>query len=77
MIPLTELQTRILTAIRDLMNANGYPPSVRQIGAAVGLASDAVVVRQLHLIRFKGWIKPVPGTSAVQILDNPQETSHA
>ena len=71
--PLTDQQAAILTAIRKAMETRGFPPSVSELGRAVGLASDEAVAKQIRLIAFKGYIKPIPGTSAVEILD-PQET---
>jgi repressor LexA len=71
----TETQTAILTAIRDAMDTRGYPPTVTELGATVGLASRDRVVRELRLLQFKGWIQPIPGTNVVQVLD-PQETPH-
>jgi repressor LexA len=72
---LTDQQHSILDAIRQSMDSRGYPPTITELGAAVGLASRDRVVRQLRILQFKGWIQPVPGTSKVRILD-PQETPH-
>lgn len=74
MIPLTDVQARILTAIRRCMTDAGRPPTVTELARTAGIASSDVVIRQLRILQAKGYLRPVPGTRAVQILD-PQETS--
>jgi hypothetical protein len=44
---LTPVRIAILDFIRDHVAAHGYPPSVREIGDAVGLASTSSVHHQL------------------------------
>lgn len=72
MIPLTERQQRLLDAIRESMTTSGHPPTITELGNAVGLA-DPAVVRELRLIQLKGWVEPV-GATKVRI-HNPQETT--
>lgn len=48
---LTTRQKQILTYIKDMLRAKGYPPSVREIGAAVGLRSSSTV--HSHLIKLE------------------------
>ncbi len=47
----------ILKYIEKQVNANGYPPSVREIGKAVGLNSTATVHNYLAKLEEKGYIK--------------------
>ena len=47
----------ILKYIEKQVNANGYPPSVREIGKAVGLNSTATVHNYLAKLEVKGYIK--------------------
>ena len=54
---LTKRQQLILKTIKDSVTANGYPPSMREIGDAVGLASPASVTYQLKILAEKGYIK--------------------
>ncbi len=54
---LTQRQQLILKTIKDSLSANGYPPSMREIGDAVGLASPASVTYQLKILAEKGYIK--------------------
>ena len=47
----------ILKFIEKQIKANGYPPSVREIGQAVGLKSTATVHGYLAALERKGYIK--------------------
>ena len=56
----TELNKRekaILKFIEKQVNNNGYPPSVREIGKAVGLSSTATVHGYLAKLAKMGYIK--------------------
>ena len=57
---LTTRQLKILTAIKAALVTNGYPPSMREIGAAAGLASPASVQYQLQALEKKGFIRRDP-----------------
>lgn len=57
---LTARQQRILTHLRDSIEHRGYPPSIREIGEAVGLASSSSVAHQLRVLEEKGFIKRDP-----------------
>ena len=54
---LTPRQTKILEVIQEAITKNGYPPSMREIGSAAGLASPASVSHQLKVLEEKGWIR--------------------
>jgi repressor LexA len=54
---LTPRQLRILTVIKEAVLRNGYPPSMREIGEAAGLASPSSVRHQLTNLEQKGWIR--------------------
>lgn len=54
---LTERQQAILDTIRRLSEQEGYPPTVREIGAAVGLSSPASVLNHLRALERSGHIK--------------------
>jgi repressor LexA len=51
---LTARQGRILEFIREWVEQYGYPPSVREIGEAVGLVSPSSVAYQLKELERKG-----------------------
>ena len=57
---LTPRQQRILTTLRDAIEQRGYPPSIREIGEEVGLASSSSVAHQLRVLEQKGFIKRDP-----------------
>ena len=57
---LTPRQTRILAYIRDCVESRGYPPSMREIGNAVGLTSSSSVAHQLKVLEEKGFLKRDP-----------------
>jgi repressor LexA len=54
---LHERQQRILQVIEDAVRDQGYPPTVREIGAAVGLCSPASVQGHLSALEAKGYIR--------------------
>jgi repressor LexA len=57
---LTERQRAILTVIHAHVDARGYPPSVREIGEAVGLRSSSSVHAQLAALEDKGYLRRDP-----------------
>ena len=54
---LSARQVKILTAIQEGIQNNGYPPSVREIGEAGGLSSSASVQYQLKALEEAGFIR--------------------
>ncbi|WP_200807828.1 transcriptional repressor LexA [Demequina sp. NBRC 110056] len=57
---LTDRQRRILETIRDSVESRGYPPSMREIGEAVGLTSTSSVKHQLSALETKGYLRRDP-----------------
>lgn len=57
MSDLTQRQRKVLGAIRDLTAANGFAPSLREIGKAADLKSTSSVQHQLHMLEAKGYIR--------------------
>ncbi|MFX0539260.1 transcriptional repressor LexA [Ornithinimicrobium sp. Y1847] len=57
---LTNRQRRVLDVIRDSVDARGYPPSLREIGEAVGLTSPSSVAHQLKMLERKGYLRRDP-----------------
>ncbi|MFH8387522.1 transcriptional repressor LexA [Kitasatospora sp. NPDC018058] len=51
---LTERQRRVIEVIRDSVQRRGYPPSMREIGEAVGLTSTSSVAHQVKALERKG-----------------------
>jgi len=54
---LTRRQQQILDYIKQQASLNGYPPTVREIGEAVGLSSPATVYTHLSALEAKGYLK--------------------
>ncbi|MFJ7667496.1 transcriptional repressor LexA [Lysinibacillus sp. NPDC097195] len=63
-------QEDILAFIKEEVRAKGYPPSVREIGEAVGLASSSTVHGHLARLEQKGYIRRDPTKPrAIEILE--------
>jgi len=58
--PLTQRQHEILVFIEKTVGDRGYPPSVREIGEAVGLASPSTVHSHLHTLQRLGYLRRDP-----------------
>ncbi|MBJ8345032.1 transcriptional repressor LexA [Antrihabitans sp. YC2-6] len=54
---LTDRQRKVLEVIRASVNERGYPPSIREIGDAVGLTSTSSVAHQLRTLERKGFLR--------------------
>jgi repressor LexA len=57
---LTDRQRAILDVIRDSVEQRGYPPSIREICEAAGLASTSSVAHQLTVLERKGYLRRDP-----------------
>ncbi|MBZ1507635.1 hypothetical protein J6K59_10495, partial [Leuconostoc mesenteroides] len=57
---LTDRQRTILDVIRASVTSRGYPPSIREIGDAVGLTSTSSVAHQLRTLERKGYLRRDP-----------------
>ncbi len=57
---LTPRQRTILDVIRASVSSRGYPPSIREIGDAVGLTSTSSVAHQLRTLEKKGYLRRDP-----------------
>ncbi|CDF57983.1 transcriptional repressor LexA [Thermobrachium celere] len=72
---LTDKQQMILEFIKQELATKGYPPSVREIGLAVGLKSTSTVHAHLEKLEKKGYIRRDPTKPrAIEILDNNSYT---
>ena len=67
---LNKRQQQILDYIKENLRAKGYPPSVREIGEAVGLSSSSSVHSYLTKLESLGYIKRDPTKPrAIDVLD--------
>lgn len=78
---LTPRQRKVLDMIRDYVEHRGYPPSVREIGEAVGLTSTSSVAHQLRALERKGYLRRDPNRPravgvrpADSALDTPEDS---
>ena len=75
---LTARQRRVLEVIRDSVERRGYPPSMREIGEAVGLTSSSSVSHQLATLERKGFLRRDPNRPrAIEVRhpDSPARTA--
>jgi repressor LexA len=68
---ITARQRRILEFIRKTVQERGYPPTVREIGEAVGLTSSSSVHAQLANLQRRGLIKRDPSKPRAMELRGP------
>ena len=74
---LTQRQRRVLEVIRDSIERRGYPPSVREIGEAVGLSSASSVAHQLSVLQKKGWLRRDPNRPRALDVRLPGDSPHS
>src|SRR3981081_1546753 len=78
---LTERQNKNLDYIRYVTKARNYPPSVREIGEAVGLSSSSTVHNHLNQLERRGLIRRDPSKSRtvqlVEVLQNDERQRDA
>lgn len=73
---LSHRQTDILEFIKRVIRQKGYPPSVREIGDAVGLMSSSTVHGHLQTLEEKGYIRrDATKPRAIEILDSSSNVS--
>ncbi len=59
-IPLTDRQAEVLSFVARTVDERGYPPSVREIGTAVGLNSPSTVHAHLETLQRLGYLRKDP-----------------
>lgn len=72
---LTERQRTILEVIRASVTTRGYPPSIREIGDAVGLTSTSSVAHQLRTLERKGFLRRDPNRPRAVDVRTPDEAA--
>ncbi|WP_138415238.1 transcriptional repressor LexA [Aquibacillus sediminis] len=76
MTKLSKRQQAILDYIKEQVIDKGYPPSVREIGEAVGLASSSTVHGHLSRLEKKGYIRRDPTKPrAIEVLNLEEDNS--
>lgn len=73
---LTERQQQVLDYIKETVEVRGYPPSVREIGEAVGLSSPSTVHSHLNSLVEAGAIRKDPSKPrAIMVVDQTPSRS--
>ncbi|GAA4782362.1 hypothetical protein [Streptomyces ziwulingensis] len=76
--PLTERQRQIYRFICDTVQEEGYAPTLREIGHAVGMTSVSGVAHQLRQLAAKGYITLDPGRMrAYRVITRPLGTAQS
>ena len=74
---LTQRQRLILEHIQSSVTDRGYPPSMREIGEAVGLTSTSSVTHQLSALEAKGYLRRDPHRPrAIEVVLPTDMTAH-
>jgi repressor LexA len=67
---LTSRQREILDYLRKMLRDRAYPPTVREIGLAIGLSSSSTVQNHLNTLERKGYIHRDPSKSrAIELIE--------
>jgi len=76
---LSDKQLAILEVIQRSVSSQGYPPSMREIGDAVGLSSLSSVTHQLNQLELSGYVRRDPKRPrAIEVLiEMPAQESDA
>jgi repressor LexA len=70
---LTPRQRAVLAVIRETVERQGYPPSVREIGEGVGLTSPSSVAHQLTTLERLGYLRRDPNRPRALVVADPAE----
>lgn len=71
---LTPRSRAVLDMIRTCVEERGYPPSIREIGEAVGLTSPSSVAHQLRVLERKGLLRKDPNRPRALVVADAGET---
>ncbi|MSO27458.1 MAG: transcriptional repressor LexA [Candidatus Nanopelagicales bacterium] len=74
---LTPRQRAILDVIRETVERQGYPPSVREIGEGVGLTSPSSVAHQLGTLERLGYLRRDPNRPRALVVAEPASPAEA
>lgn len=74
--PLTGQQRKVLAFLGEFLEQNGFPPTLREIGDAIGLANVNAVRGHLSALEKKGYITKVPDKArSIQMIQPPSTLS--
>jgi repressor LexA len=72
-VALTPQRRKIIGVIEDSLHSRGYPPSLREIGEAVGLASTSSVAYQMSVLEAAGYLSRETGRPRTAVLRAPAQ----
>ncbi len=76
--PLTDQQKNVLAFVEDFSENNGFPPTLREIGQAIGLTNVNAVRGHLAALERKGFLVRVPDKArSIQVVRSPSAISRA
>ncbi len=70
---LTEKQRRVLELIAERIEEQGYPPTLREIAAHLGVRSKNTVIKYLRKLEQKGYIAKSEKARSIRLLDRALE----
>lgn len=56
---MTISEQRVLMTLKEFISSNGYVPTIRELGAELGLSSPATVHYYLKQLELKGYLKRI------------------
>ena len=78
MSELKDREKRVLEFITEQIKTNGYPPTVRDIGAALGIKSTSTVQKSMIILEEEGYIRKQAGKRrAFEVVAGGAEKPHA
>jgi DNA-binding MarR family transcriptional regulator len=76
MEPLTDQQEKVLATVEDYVTRNGFPPTLREIGDALGLANVNAVRGHVSALEKKGYITKEPEKArSIRVVHSPSGLS--
>jgi repressor LexA len=76
--PLTARQNDVLSFIQRYVQRENRPPTMKEIGGGVGVASTSAVSKVLHALEQKGYLERTPNVSrGLRLLGSPLSSSVA
>lgn len=76
MLKLTRAQERILDEVVAFQNRKGYPPTLKELGAQVGIKTRRGVSIHLDALERKGFVIRGSSARAIKVLKEAKETSN-
>ena len=74
--PLTAQQQRVLTFLEGFLSEHGFPPTLREIGEAIGLSNVSAVRGHVAALEKKGYVAKTPEKArSISIVRSPSPVS--